>query len=83
MKGLGRIVGSGVVMAALGLLAGACGSDDDKMYKWSCSCGNACAATQAEAVKVAVCGSGDIAVCMATGDSCVCPGGAKSCAIAK
>jgi hypothetical protein len=63
-------------IAALG-----CGSDDKPptLYKWSCNCSNACAATQAEAFTAADCATHSY--CNPTGDTCVCPGGAHTCSL--
>jgi hypothetical protein len=42
----GRILGKGLAVVMLVLSAGACGSDgEDTLYKWSCTCSDACATT--------------------------------------
>ena len=66
---------------AILVLASACGDDDETLYKWSCACTDACAATQAEAEKQTRCATVNVAKCENTGDTCSCPGGAKVCDI--
>ena len=75
------MVGKGLAVVLVALVAGACGSDDDTLYKWSCSCADACAATLEDARSKSGCTGGDVAQCTPTGDSCVCPDEASSCKI--
>lgn len=78
-----RIGGVSVLLTMVGLLAGGCGSDaDDLLYKWSCSCGEACAKTVEQARSQTTCSAfGQTTSCTPTGDTCVCPGGDDSCEI--
>ncbi len=76
-----RLLKAGCVALAILVLASACGGDDETLYKWDCACTDACAATQAEAEKRTHCATVNVSICHSTGDTCVCPGGAKSCDI--
>ena len=75
-----RAVLAGVLLGFGAMVSVACGSDSKTLVKWSCSCRNACAATETDAESASTfCGSDN--VCKTTGDICACPDGASKCEI--
>jgi hypothetical protein len=77
-----RVVLVGVLLALGALASAGCSSSDDKtLVKWSCSCGDACAASEEDAKSQGTGFSCDQNVCTTTGDICACPGGGSKCAI--
>jgi len=75
-----RAVLAGVLCVVGAMLSVACGSDDKTLVKWSCSCQDACAATEGDAKSLTTfCDVSNI--CTTTGDICACPDGASKCEI--
>jgi hypothetical protein len=77
-------------MAGVWLVAGlmalvGCGSDSNKMLKWSCSCTGKyeCASSETDAELLVDNPQCTLTLsCESTGDSCSCPGGASKCELA-
>lgn len=82
-----RVVVASWVLGLGALVSAGC-SGDDTLIKWSCDCGgDACAATEGDALAVSQetsCNTGSSFgpnQCKTTGDICACPNGDSKCEI--